>query len=455
MTVATEAMNRTRHPPGPRGHFIFGSGAEIGRNPVEFYLRMQREYGDIVRIRVRPNSYQYLIAHPAGVEHVLQSNQQNYRKGSSFNKPVSMLTGKGLVTSEGVDWRGHRRLTQPAFNHQRFPSYMTTIASLTEAMLERWDAYAENGQPLDVDAEMYQLALRIAGQTLCGTDLSKHLDEFGPALRVALEHIGYRMSHRFAWPEIVPTYRSRNFKRAMRILDKVAYEIIADRRKQNIDAGDLLSMLMLARDKETGEGLTDQQLRDEVITFLVGGHESGAAALTWTWYLLAQHSDVIDKLRSELEKTLRGRIPKLEDLPGLPYSRMILEEAMRLYPPAWRHQRETINNDEIGGYAIPSQSTIIICQYVTHRHPEVWHEPTRFIPERFEPEQIAARPQFAYFPFGGGARQCIGNSFAVVEAQIIIAMVAQRFLPRLVPHQVVRINPAFTLRPNDGLLITI
>lgn len=452
--VATE-IQRRRRAPGPRGNFILGSLPELMKGPPAFYSRMRREYGDVVRMRSFLPFIWHLVSHPEGVEHVLQTNQQNYQKGRLFNKPVGLLTGNGLVTSEGDFWRRQRRLVQPAFHRQRVSSYAEVVTGATEDMLKRWDVYAKSGEQFDLAEEMTHLTLRIAGRALFDVDLGETSSEFGEALRVVLEHINFRMLHPFAPPEFIPTSRNRRFDKARRFLDKVVYDIIAARRKQSADAGDLLSMLLMVRDEDSGEGMTDEQLRDEVMTLLVGGHETGAAALAWTFCLLARNPEEAARLRAELEEVLNGRTPVFDDLYRLHYTRMVFDEVLRLYPPAWGQIRETIDEDEVGGYHIPSKSIVVVSQYVTHRHPDFWDEPDRFVPERFTAERVSSRPRFAYFPFGGGARQCVGNNFALMEAQLVIATVAQRYIPGLAPEQVVEMDPTFTLRPLHGLRVSL
>lgn len=444
-----------RNAPGPRGSLILGSLPELMKGPPAFYARMRSEYGDVVRLRSFLPFFWHLVSHPDGIEHVLQTNQQNYRKGKLFNKPVGLLTGNGLVTSEGDFWRRQRRLVQPAFHRQRVSSYAKVVTSATEDMLKRWDVYAKSGEQFDVADEMTRLTLRIAERALFDVDLGENSSEFSESLRVVLEHISFRMLHPFAPPEYIPTSRNRRFKKAKRFLDKVVYDIIATKRRQGTDAGDLLSMLLMVRDEESGEGMTDEQLRDEVMTLLVAGHETGAAAMAWTWYLLAKHSEEAQRLRAELEEVLNGRTPAFEDLHRLPYTKMVFDEVLRLYPPAWGQIRETIDEDEVGGYHIPAKSVVVVSQYVTHRHPDLWVEPDKFMPERFAPENASSRPRFAYFPFGGGAHQCIGNSFALMEAQLVIATLSQRYIPRLAPGQVVELDPTFTLRPLNGLRVSL
>jgi cytochrome P450 len=448
-------VGRARLAPGPRGHFLFGVGPEAVREPTCFYMRMRREYGDVVRMRGLPTLYWHLVAHPSGVEHVLQTRQQNYPKGKLFNKPLSLLVGEGLLTSEGEFWRRQRRLAQPAFHRQRIAALGATMTRATEQMLERWRGFERSGEAFDVALEMTRLTLQVAGLTLFGVDLSDEAGRVGPALRVAFEHLNYRMSYPWALPEVLPTRRNRRFLRARRALDEVVYRIIRERRREGRDTGDLLSMLLVARDEETGAGMSDEQLRDEVMTILIAGHETGAAALAWAWYRLARHPEVEMKLRAELEEVLGGRTPTVEDLPSLKYTKMFFDEVLRLYPPAWGLPRQAREEDEVCGHRIPAGSLLVVSQYVTHRHPDFWDDPERFDPERFTPERVAARPRFAYYPFGGGARQCIGSSFALMEAQLILATAAQHFRPRLVPGHVVDEDPTFTLRPRHGVRVTL
>jgi len=259
----------------------------------------------------------------------------------------------------------------------------------------------------------------------------------------------------FAMPERIPTPRNRRFLVARRKLDEAVYRLIAGRRRSGEDTGDLLSMLLAARDEETGEGMSDRQLRDEVVTILIAGYETTADALAWTWYLLGTHPEAGARLHAELAAVLAGRVPAVEDLPQLPYTRMVLQEAMRLYPPAWGLLRQAREDDEIRGYRIPARARIVISQYVVHRHPGFWEEPEQFDPERFAPGRAASRPPFAYFPFGGGQRMCIGNNFAMMEAQLILATVAQRYRLDLVPGHPVEPEPLITLRPRHGVLVTL
>jgi cytochrome P450 len=294
---------------------------------------------------------------------------------------------------------------------------------------------------------MLRLTLRIAGQTLFNIDLSDETHTVGQAVATVNKLLSEYLYAPFP-PFTIPTPRSRS-------LDQVVHDIITQRRQQNTDAGDLLSMLLLARDERTDQGMNDQQVRDEVMTLLIAGHETVATALTWTWYLLSQHPEVERRLHSELDEVLGGHLPTVEHLARLSYTRMVIEEVLRLYPPAWVFGRKAIDADEIAGYVIPANSMIVLSPYMTHRHPAFWEDAEAFDPERFAPEREASRPHYAYFPFGGGPRVCIGNNFALMETQLVLATIAQHYRLRLLSGHPVEPEALFSLRPRFGLLVTL
>lgn len=440
--------------PGPRARFLFGSMREARADPLRLYREGRDRYGDVVRFQSFGRMYWILLAHPEDVEYVLRGNHHNYPKGI-FETRLKLLVGEGLLTSDGSFWLRQRRLAQPAFHRRRLAMLGETMAGAAEELAERWRPRARGKASFDVTADMMRLTLRIVGQALFSADVSGEADTVGRALTVALEHVNYRMMHFFALPERVPTPRNLRFRRAMQQLDPVALGLIERRRRSGEDAGDLLSMLLMARDEETGESMSDAQLRDEVMTILLAGHETTAVALSWTWYLLARNPEAEHKLHAELDRVLAGRTPGVEDLPNLPYTRMVVDETMRLYPPAWGMGRQAKEDDEIRGYRIPAGVPVALSQYVTHRHPDFWERPDAFDPERFTPERSAGRPQFAYFPFAGGPRQCIGNNFALMEAQLVLATIAQRYRLRLVPGQRIVPEPMITLRPRGPIRMTL
>ncbi len=453
--MATIATQRPRvEIPGPRGNLLWGSLREARYHPLTFYLEARRRYGDVVRFRSIGNLHWILLAHPHDIESVLRVNHQNYVKGL-FSQPLKLVVGGGLVTSEGGFWLRQRRLAQPAFHRKRLVALGTITTRAAEAMLVRWEAYARKAQPFDVNGEMMPLTLRIVGEALFSADVSGDADTIGRALTVALEHVDYRSYSLFAFPERVPTPRNRRFIHARQLLDEVVLKLIEGRRRSGNDVGDLLSMLLLARDEDTGETMSDAQLRDEVMTILLAGHETTANTLSWAWYVLAQNTEAEQKLHAELAEVLGGRTPSLDDLPRLPYTRMVIDETLRLYPPAWGLARQPIADDEIRGYRIPAGTPVFFIQYVTHRHPDFWEQPDLFDPDRWRPERSAGRPSFAYFPFGGGPRLCIGNNFALMEAQLVLATVAQRFRLRLARNFPVEPRPMVTLRPRNGIWMTL
>jgi cytochrome P450 len=466
--VSPMVVPRLPTAPGPRSLSPFGNLPAIQRDPLGTFLKGRRQYGDVVRYR-GGIWYAYLVSHPDDIKHVLQDNNQNYRKGFSYEilKPV---LGLGLLTNEGESWLSQRRLAQPAFHRQRLARFSEDMAGSIERMLRRWDDRQDRRAPVDALGEMTRLTLEIVSRTLLGSDVGEQADSVSSAVTELNEHVNHRVTHLFSLPEKYPTARNRRFHHRLRLLDGVVYGIIERHRaalthstgsgqapgpppiKERVaSTDDLLSMLLQARDADTGEGMSDRQLRDEVMTIFLAGHETTANALTWTWYLLSRNPEAEARLHDELDRVLGGRTPSFADLRELPYSRMVIEETLRLYPPAWAIGRFAAGDDEVGGYRIPATSQLVMSPYVTHRHPEFWDLPEVFDPERFLPEKAAGRPRFAYFPFGGGPRQCIGADFAMIEAQLALATVAQRYRLRLPPGRVVEPEPLVTLRPKGGM----
>jgi cytochrome P450 len=439
--------------PGPRGLPIFGSLLDIERDPLAFLSRAHRAHGDMMRVRLGPKTI-YVATHPRDVQYVLQENAKNYRKGDHY-KVLRPVFGNGLMLSEGDFWLEQRRIVQPAFNRQRLGRFATTMTDLTGQMLQQWDLPASNGEAIDVWHEMVNLTLSIVCTTLFGVDISQEAHGVGTAHSLCLQHAEKQILALVPIPESIPTPANRRYARAVGTIREVIDRLIDERRSSGEDRGDLLSTLAFARYEETGELMEHDQLRAEVITLLLNGHETVSDALGWAFYLLSKHPHVAQKLHAELATTLGGRTPTIDDLKGLKYTSWVLEEAMRLYPPAWVIERDTIGEDEVGGYRLPPDSTVVLSQWVTHRHPDVWENPEGFEPERFSPERSAARHRFAYFPFGGGPRLCVGNHFAKMEMTLILAMVAQRYQLDLVPGHPVELEPVITLRPKHGILTTL
>ena len=446
-------FSRQKTPPGPHGHLLLGSAPEIQRDPLRFCMTMKENYGDVslYRFLLSPT---FMVFHPDDIKHVLQENHQNYNKDYYIYKTLKPFFGQGLFTNNGQSWLHQRRLMQPAFHRKRLAAFGQLMTDGTLTMLERWQEFVGREQPLDIPAEMMRLTQRIVGQALFTVDLSNDADTVGQAFTKVSQLILNYMYAPFP-PLRIPTPRNRRLQAAIRLLDTVVYDIIHKHRQQHTDTGDLLSMLLLARDEETGEGMNDQQVHDEVMTLLLAGHETTANALTWTWYLLSQHPHVQRRLHAELDGVLGGQRPAVEHLADLSYTGMVIEEAMRLYPPLWGMGRKVLTADEIGGYHIPKNYNIWLSPYVTHRHPDFWEDPEVFDPERFLPERSASRPRYAYFPFGGGPRLCLGSGFAMMEAQLILAMIAQHYRLQLIPGHPVEPEVLLTLRPRYGLPMTL
>ncbi|MDQ3862438.1 MAG: cytochrome P450 [Actinomycetota bacterium] len=440
-------MGTLHAPPGPKGHLLGGNVREYARDPLGFLSRCVREYGDVVQLRFMGQPI-YLLSDPGLIEYVLVENNRNFTK-TRILKRNRRLLGEGLLTSEGEFWRRQRRLAQPAFHRKRVAAYGEVMAAFAERSLGAW----RDGQTIDVHEEMMHLTLEIVAKCLFDADVGARATDVGRAMKVALEDFSSQR-RLIRMPKSIPTPQNIRFEMAARRLDEIVTTIIEDRRKSEEDWGDLLSMLMLAED-ESGERMTDKQLRDEVMTLFLAGHETTANALSWTFWLLSLNPKVEHELAEELTRVLGGRPPTTSDLPDLPCVERIVKESMRLYPPAWVVGREAIAECEVGGYRMPAGTTALMSQWVMHRDPRYHEDPERFDPDRWTAEYEKALPRFAYFPFGGGPRQCIGASFAMTEARLILAAVAQRFKMELAPGQRVEPYASITLRPEKGIRMTL
>jgi cytochrome P450 len=381
---------------------------------------------------------------------VLQDQSKHFSKQTRGYAVLRRLLGNGLVTSEGEFWLRQRRIAQPGFHRQRIAHFAQTMTSLTQDLTNRWDTLPE-GTELDMASEMMALTLRIVGRTLLGAEVGTTSGVVGPSLSELLHQMTRRTTALLDLPDWIPTPMNLRERKAKKALNDVVYRLIEDRRKSGEHSDDLLSMLMDARDEETGEGMTDAQLRDEVMTLFLAGHETTANALTWTFYLLSGHPDVARKLHEEVTSVLAGRMPTLEDLPKLKYTQAVIQESMRLFPPVWIIMRRAEQDENIGGFHIPAQSFIACSPYLSHRDPNHFTQPDVFDPERFLNGKAELIPKFAYYPFSGGPRICIGNTFAQMEAQLVLAMVSQRYAPQVRPGFEPDPEPTVTLRPRHGL----
>jgi cytochrome P450 len=435
-------------PKGPKVPWPFGISPMNRDNPLELLESWARQHGDIFRWRTL-HFFVVFVNHPDLVEKVLVSESRNYMKGRGLQANRELF-GNGLLTSEGDSWLRQRRLMQPAFHRERIAAYAGTMIEQGRLLAESW----RDGETRDVHADLMRATLNIAATTLFGTSIS---DAEATRISAALNTL-FRVnsSPRRLFPLLraLPTQANRSYSRAVRQLDEVVYAIIARRRAELRESVDLLSMLLKARDEDGGR-MSDLQLRDESITLLLAGHETTALALTWTLYLLAQNPEAAAHLAAELDAALAGRLPTLDDVPCLAYTAKVLKESMRLYPPAWGVVRMCPAKCTLAGYRIPKSASVIVSQWVMHRDPRYFTEPTRFDPTRWTEAFERDLPRFAYFPFGGGSRICIGAAFATMEATLMLAVLAQRFRFHVDPTCEVIPRPSITLRPKNGLRLRL
>ncbi len=410
------------------------------RDPLRFFSTLAADYGDVVCYRPAPDTA-YLINHPDYVRHILVDNNRNYSKETHTNQMFHTLVAGGLLTSEGAVWRKQRRMMQPAFHHTRLEPLDTMIAQATDDMLARWQLLERQNQPVDVAREMAALTLTVTTRALFGVNLGDEVREIGEMVNRSIAFLEKPSDPRL--------------KEAIDGLNAVVERIIRSRKHDFKDGGDLLSSMMLARDSETGDGMTDEQLRNQIMTLMLAGYDTTASSLTWTWYLLSQNPVAAERLRTEVRARLQGRPPQYADLEHLPYTRMVLDESLRMFPPAWTLGRRALGEDEIGGFYVAPNTVIAICIYTLHRHPGFWTDPEVFQPERFSTENSAGRHRFAYVPFGAGPRQCIGNTFGLMEASLIIAGIVRRYDLRLMPGTEVHPQAVFVLRPERDLMMSL
>ena len=445
--ATTPQRSQECSPPGPKGLPVIGHLLEIRRDPLGFFSTCSERYGNIVSLRFGTWPA-LLLSGPSDVETVLVKNHHGFKKNTFFWRHVTAIFGKGLLTSEGEFWHRQRRLAAPAFAGQRLASYGAIMVRHTSRVVERWKPDAAR----DFHADMMGLTLGIAAKALFDSEVEEDVAAMDKAVNALTDQIAVRFARPFVIPDVVPLPGHIRYRRALRRVESVVQRIIRERRSDRQDKGDLLSMLMQARD-ENGDPMPDRQLRDEAVTLLLAGHETTALALSWTVYLLGQHPDVEARLSAEIEAVLGSRAVSVEDLPRLRFTDQVVTEAMRLYPPAWAIGREAVEECEIGGYPVPVGTTILMSPWVIHRHQRYFDEPAKFQPDRWSGDLARQLPRFAYLPFGGGPRICIGNRFATMEAVLILATVMQRFRLHLLREREVVPFPSITLRPKGGIWV--
>ena len=441
-------------PPGQASLDLLKSLRHMRDHPHEYLLGCYQEFGDVVFIDV-PGNPAYFINHPDDVQHVLQMNHRNYDKKTFQYQALAKITGDGLLTnSGGENWLQKRRVAQPAFSTKALRGIVPIVVGVVDAMLAGWRTKIITGDLIDIDREMMACALDVVAKALFGADLGDQTYKLTGAVIDSLDYLIFQTRRLMMVPPWLPIPQNRNYKAALAIIEGVVNDLI-DQRSRQEPGGDLLGMLLGAVDEDGAPVFSRQAVRDEVVTLLIAGHETVASSLTWSWYLLAQHPDAREALRKEAQAVLAGRIPSYENLSKLTTTRLIYDEALRLYPPAWLITRRAIAEDWIGGYQIPAGAVVVISPYAMHRRPELWPQPEQFMPERFTDEAVEGRHRFGYIPFGGGPRLCIGNRFATIEATLILAMVASQFELLLPPNTDVKVEALVTLRPEGGLPMQI
>ncbi len=434
-------------------------------NPIRFLLLLRdnqlsvfsREsfVAEFLQARILFQNF-VLVNEPAFIEHILLTNHNNYVKSRLTRQILRPVLGNGLLISEGEFWRRQRRIMAPAFHRQRVAQAADVVIRRARQRVKRWRAAHESGQSFDISHEMMSLTMEIVAEALFSSDIADSIDELDRAVKTLIASLGTPSPlDILGFPEWFPRWRPHRAREALARLDRTIYDIIAMRRAARQVPGDLLDLLLSARDEETGDGMTDTQLRDEVITFFAAGHETTAQALTWTLYLLSRHPGIERTLHGEVDRVLGEREATFDDLEALPYTRMVIEEAMRLFPPVFSLSRVALSDDQFGEHAIRRGSVVTISPYLTHRNPRLWKDPLRFDPQRFTSDRIKARHRFAYLPFGGGPRICIGRGFAMAEACLVLATVARAYRLRMASGHKVEARGRVTLRPRHGLRMTL
>ncbi len=432
-------------PPSPKTDLIGGHFRSFRKDPTQF-LTAQATLGDISYLRMGSQPV-YVASHPDLVRDVLVVNAHKFVKGRALQRAKALLGG-GLLTSEGDFHLRQRRMIQPAFHRNRIAEYSRAMVEAAAKMASGWS----DGETVDVDREMMRLTLQIVGRTLFSANIEDDADDVGAAMTTFAGLFNFLLLPYSEWLQKLPLPQTRRFNRARDTLNSIIYGMIEERRRSGADAGDLLSMLLLAKDEQGGGGMRDEQVRDEALTLFLAGHETTANALTWTWYLLSQNPEKEAKLSAELTQVLAGRDPSFEDLEQLKYTEAVLAESMRLFPPAWTVGRLSLEPHELGGYPIPKNSLVLMSQYVIHRDPRFWDDAEEFIPERWAVQGIKESSQkYIYFPFGSGVRRCIGEGFAWTEGILLLATLAQKWKLRLVNDQKIGLSPMITLRPKYGM----
>lgn len=457
--IAREAMGKGKNfggkqvPTVPPAHPLFRNALSFAKGPLPFMLRQWEELGDFYDVNF-PQIPFLVVSHPDYVKHVLVTNHRNYKKAFSYNF-LSYTLGKGLVTNEGDSWLKQRRTAQPAFHRERLASLVDVMVQDTNALVAAWSEKARENEPVEVATEMMMTTSTIVAHALMGTDVRSQSDEIVKLMNIVNHQTTQKLVNPLRSPMWMPTPNNLQLNGAIKRLDEIIYDILGQRRSMQSQRHDLLAMLMQAEDAETGDRMSDQQLRDEVVTLMLAGTETSANALSWTFSLLMQYPEVMQRIQREADAVLSASPINSENLRELHYTTMVLNESMRIYPPAWITAREALEDDKIGDFPVPKGSQVYLSPFIVHRHPDFWDRAYVFDPERFNEDESQGRHKFAFFPFGGGPRYCIGNNFAMMEMKVILATLVHWFDFKPINKLPVALDPLLTLRPKDPILVNI
>lgn len=446
-------MREKKFPPSThKSHWLFGNSMELKNDTLGYLMRWHKELGTFYSFH-RLSHAHYVATNPAHIKYILQDNNKNYRKGKAFEYMKSLL-GNGLVTNEGEFWRKQRRMAQPAFHKAKLALLTQAMTTVIGDFLNEWEQKYKPGDRINISQEMNLLALKIVSKALFQSEVGDDIFKIRDHLNYSLYKMMMRFRNPFLPPRWVPTPSNRKEQKAMSSLFGIVENIIAQRQQDPKEYNDLLAMLMHAQDEDTGEKMNAQQLRDEVMTLFMAGHESSSAALSYVFWLLSQYPEIDQRVNAELAGF--DQEFSFENMRSLPYSSQVINEVLRLYPPAWTIGRKAIEDDEIDGYHVPAGTSIMIPAYVVHRDAQWWDQPDEFMPERWaDTEKIKQQPRFAYFPFGGGPRLCIGDQFALLEIHAVLAMLKRRFRFEHQPRHQIALQPLITMRPAEDIYLTM
>lgn len=449
--LATKKLNQLPYPNSL--HFLLGNLLQLRNERIQFFLEQKKALGNIYQIKV-PSRKIVVLTNPDWIKYVLVDNNKNYTKSFAYDS-IKLFLGNGLLTSEGEFWKRQRRLSQPAFHKEKLSLMFKNMMAQTEKSIKRLEKYADTNLSINLSKELYKLTLDIVNSTLFYNEIDNTTDRIYKVVSKGNEYITKRIDSPIQLPEWLPTPSRMKEKEVLKEMDEIFFSVIERRRKNPTQHEDLLSMLMEAKDEETGEAMTNRQLRDEIITIFVAGHETTQIALGWIFYLLTNNADVLQRLIHEIDSTLHGEAPTIQNIRSLHYLKQVIDESMRCFPPAWILGRKTIEKDVIDGYEIPAGTNVIMPIYVVHHDEQYWENPSIFNPDRFTFENVKSQHKYAYFPFGGGPRLCIGNNFAMQEMQVVIVMVLQKY--RIVVNKdfIPDLNPLVTLHPKNEIFAKV